>query len=70
MIPPFDQFIHPVLLSLKDGKPRDITDIRKFVATYFNLSEEDTLERTFRGTTTKLYDRTQWQLHIWTKLVI
>ena len=60
MIPPFDQFIHPVLLSLKDGKPRDIADIRKFVATYFNLSEEDILERTFRGTTTKLYDRTQW----------
>lgn len=60
MIPPFDQFIHPVLLSLKDGKPHDIAAIRSYVATYFQLSEEDMLERTFRGTTTKLYDRTQW----------
>ena len=60
MIPVFEKFLHPYLLGLSDGKSHSMQEQIKFIADSLGLSDDDLQERTAKGTTTKIYDRTQW----------
>lgn len=60
MIPVFETFLYPYLLGLNDSLPHSMQDQIDFIAKYFKLDEIDLQERTQKGTTTKVYDRTQW----------
>lgn len=59
MIPTFEKFLYPFLLSLKDG---DLTlkEMREKIANYFDLTEEDKNLRTKSGNTTQFNDRIGW----------
>jgi len=59
MVPPFEQFLYPFLLFLKDG---DVTlsDLRNKLKTHFNLTDEDLQIRTKSGTSTQFIDRIGW----------
>lgn len=45
MVPTFEKFLYPFLLSLKDGE-LTIKEMREKITAYFNLSEEDLQVRT------------------------
>ena len=60
MIPEFEQFLFPFLKVLEDGKIRTKKEMDDILATHFNLSDDDRIERTRNGSQTKLYDRVQW----------
>lgn len=60
MTPSFESFILPYLLCLKDGKDHTMSELTQFCANFLNLSDADREERTKNGSSTKLYDRTQW----------
>lgn len=59
MVPTFEKFLYPFLLSLKDG---DLTvgEMRERLTKYFDLSETDLQERTKSGRVTKFNDRIGW----------
>lgn len=61
MIPTFEKFLYPFLLTLKNkdvNKKQMVEEMRIF----FNLSNEDMNTRTKSGTTTKIVDRVGWTL--------
>lgn len=61
MIPTFEKFLYPFLLSLKDkdiNKKQMVEEIKK----YFQLTDEDMSVRTKSGTTTQVFDRVSWSL--------
>lgn len=60
MTPSFESFILPYLLCLKDEKEHTMSELTQFCANFLNLSDADREERTKNGSSTKLYDRTQW----------
>lgn len=60
MIPVFEEFMLPFLQCLIDGKERNKKEMDEYIALYFNLTEEDKMTRTKKGSQTKLYDRVQW----------
>ena len=59
MVPTFEQFLYPFLLSLKDGE-LTIQEMREKLIKYFNLSEEDLQIRTKSGRLTQFNDRIGW----------
>lgn len=59
MVPTFEKFLYPFLLSLKDGE-LSINEMREKITTYFNLSEEDLQVRTKSGRSTQVNDRIGW----------
>ena len=61
MVPTFEKFLYPFLLSLKDG---DLTvhEMREKIAEYFHLSEGDRLTKTKSGRVTQFNDRIGWTL--------
>lgn len=60
MIPKFDRFIYPVLDFYSDEHDHKLTEVKKFIKSYFNLTDEDCAIKTSRGNKTKLGDRTDW----------
>ncbi len=59
MVPTFEKFLYPFLLSLKDGE-LSINEMREKITDYFNLSEEDLQVRTKSGRSTQVNDRIGW----------
>lgn len=60
MVPRFELFMLPYLQFLSDKKEHTLPELTTYIAEVLNLSEEDKLEKTKKGSFTKLYDRTQW----------
>lgn len=60
MVPKFENFLVPYLRLLSDEKPHTQKKLTEYNATALNLSDADRVERTKKGSFTKLYDRTQW----------
>lgn len=61
MVPTFEKFLYPFLLSLKDkdiNKKQMVEEIRK----YFRLTDEDMNIRTKSGSITQVMDRVGWAL--------
>lgn len=61
MVPSFEKFLHPFLLTLKSkdvNKKQMVEEMRQF----FNLSDEDMSIRTRNGSTTQVVDRVGWTL--------
>lgn len=61
MVPTFEKFLYPFLLSLKDGD-LNVKEMREKVAAYFKLSDEDLQIRTQSGRVTQFNDRIGWSL--------
>ena len=61
MVPTFEKFLYPFLLSLKDGE-LTVHEMREKIAEYFHLSEEDRLTKTKSGRITQFNDRIGWTL--------
>ena len=59
MVPTFEKFLYPFLLSLKDGE-LTINQMREKITAFFNLSEEDLQVRTKSGRVTQVNDRIDW----------
>lgn len=59
MVPTFEKFLYPFLVSLKDGE-LSINEMREKITDYFNLSEEDLQVRTKSGRLTQVNDRIGW----------
>jgi len=59
MMPTFEKFLYPFLLSLKDGE-LTLGEVRTKVATYLQLTDEDLQLRTKSGNTTQFNDRIGW----------
>lgn len=59
MVPTFEKFLYPFLLSLKDGE-LTINQMREKITAFFNLSEEDLQVRTKSGRVTQVNDRIGW----------
>ena len=59
MVPPFEKFLYPFLLSLKEGE-LTINQMREKITAFFNLSEEDLQVRTKSGRLTQVNDRIGW----------
>ena len=59
MVPTFEKFLYPFLVSLKDGE-LTIKEMREKITAYFNLSEEDLQVRTKSGRLTQVNDRIGW----------
>ena len=59
MVPTFEKFLYPFLLSLKDGE-LTINQMREKITAYFGLSEEDLQVRTKSGRLTQVNDRIGW----------
>lgn len=59
MVPTFEKFLYPFLLSLKDGE-LTINQMREKITAFFNLSEEDLQVRTKSGRITQVNDRIGW----------
>lgn len=60
MLPKYDNFIHPVLETLKDGEEHSLSEIRDRIRSYFSLTDEDIQEQVKSRTQTKFYNRIQW----------
>ena len=59
MVPTFEKFLYPFLLSLNDGE-LTINQMREKITAFFNLSEEDLQVRTKSGRVTQVNDRIGW----------
>ncbi len=59
MIPTFEKFLYPFLLSLKDGE-LTVKEMREKITQYFQLTEEDLAVRTKSGNVTQVNDRIGW----------
>ena len=59
MVPTFEKFLYPFLLSLKDGE-LTINQMLEKITAFFNLSEEDLQVRTKSGRVTQVNDRIGW----------
>jgi len=59
MIPKFEDFLYPFLISLKDGD-LSVSQMRDKLANYFHLSNEDMQLRTKSGNITQFNDRIGW----------
>lgn len=59
MVPTFEKFLYPFLLSLKDGE-LTINQMREKITAFFNFSEEDLQVRTKSGRVTQVNDRIGW----------
>lgn len=59
MIPIFEDFLYPFLLSLKDGEVKS-KEMQKKMIEYFNLSDADCALMTKGGNKTQLADRLNW----------
>ena len=59
MVPTFEKFLYPFLLSLKDGE-LTINQMREKITAFFGLSEEDLQVRTKSGRLTQVNDRIGW----------
>ena len=62
MVPRFAKFFYPVLKFLSNRQIETIQSTISFVKTYFNLTEEDCMEKVRSGRTSKVYDRVQWTM--------
>ncbi len=60
MVPLFDEYIHPFLAALSDGKTRSSSEMRDLMAKGFNLTEEDLREMTKSGTQRQHNNRVNW----------
>ena len=60
VVPKFNKFFYPVLLFFNDKEFHTKSEVAKFVAEYFNLSNEDLLEKTGGGTKPRYKDRSDW----------
>lgn len=62
MVPIFTKFFYPVLKFLENGNVQDLKTTVQYITDYFELSEEDRLEKVKSGRVTKVYDRVQWTM--------
>lgn len=60
MVPKFEEFLFPFLKCLQDGQQHKLSELRSKLKKHFNLSEEDLLIRTAKGTKTQFEDRINW----------
>ena len=60
VVPKFNKFFYPVLLFFNDKELHTKSEVSKYVATYFNLSKGDLLEKTSGGTKPRYKDRSDW----------
>lgn len=60
MIPPFQQYLYPLLKLMEDGKPRTMSDIAPILAKRMQLSEADLLETFEKSGQNRHYDRCSW----------
>ncbi len=61
-VPSFQDHMLPTLLALADSNEKHVKDIREFVATYLNLSAEDSASKTPSGKISTYADRVNWSL--------
>ena len=59
-VPIFKDFFYPVLLCFKDNNPHTKSDVAKYIAKYFNLSDNDLMEKTSGGNKPRYKDRSDW----------
>ena len=60
VVPKFNEFFYPVLMFFSDKEFHTKSEIAKYVAEYFNLSNEDLMEKTSGGTKPRYKDRSDW----------
>lgn len=60
MVPIFDEYIHPFLRALSDGKTRSLSEMRDIMASDLQLTEEDLHETTNGGTQRQHNNRVNW----------
>ena len=59
-VPKFYKFFYPALMAFKDKNPHSKSEVAEYIADYFNLSDEDLLEKTASGTVLRYKDRSAW----------
>ena len=59
-VPDFQSFFYPTLLMSSDTKEYSINNLRDYLTTYFNLSDEDKSEKVPSGAQTKFDNRIYW----------
>jgi len=59
MLPKFEDFLYPFLVSLKDGK-KTLSEVKDRIKKHLNLSEEDCVSKTKSGNTNQFEDRLGW----------
>lgn len=62
MVPPFEEFMLPVLRVLKDGQIHDRDSVKVAIVSQMNLSEDDMAEKTRSGNKLQYEDRVEWSL--------
>jgi len=62
MVPQFETFLYPTLLSFKNGEERSVADVRCFNIKYLQLTEEESEELIKSGNRTKVQDRTSFSI--------
>lgn len=62
MVPQFEDFLYPTLLSFGNGDERSVVDARKFNIKYLHLTEQDADELIKSGNRTKVHDRTSFSV--------
>jgi len=62
MIPRFEEFLYPTLLSFSDGKERNVVEVRKFNIGHLHLTEQDCEEQIRNGNVTKVQNRTSFSI--------
>ena len=62
MVPRFAKFFYPVLKFLSNDKIETIKSTISFIKSYFNLTNEDCVQKVRSGRTTQVYDRVQWTM--------
>ena len=60
VVPEFKKFFFPALLAFKDNNLHSKSEVAEFIAKYFNLSDEDLLEKTANGNVLRYKDRAAW----------
>lgn len=62
VVPPFKEFFLPVLMAFKDNDFHSKSEVADYIAKYFNLSDEDLLEKTENANMPRYKDRTAWAI--------
>lgn len=60
MVPTFEEFLYPFLLTLKDGEQMSHKEVKEKLIAHFNISDADAALTTKGGKTTQVSDRIGW----------
>lgn len=62
MVPQFEDFLYPTLLSFNNGNQKNVVEVRNFNIDFLHLTEQDREELIKSGNRTKVQDRTSFSI--------